>query len=99
MQIAFQGGDVYAERKNSVFHFRARDLLAILGVGDIGSVLYNMKTRFNNFVPIPGSGNRGRGHFVKVSENEVLNFLDSIHANTKPRTMFLMQEFVKQFRD
>ena len=102
MQIAFQGGDVRAEFVSSVLYFKARDLLAIVtntSEHARASAFANMRKRG---VTIPfktdiESVNRAKPARY-ISMTNVISFLDATHVITRPQTMQLMFEFVKQVK-
>lgn len=105
MYLAFQGGAVHAELIGSALYLKARDLLTILGLvkpgnGHSSSALFtNAKLatgiEFRNDIACKAALRSP----LYINKNDVTLFLDNIHKQTRPETIFFMQEFIYQFKN
>lgn len=100
MQIAFVGGDVHAEVIANIFYFKVRDLIALTDVPRQCPNVYG-RIKANDTIPyyIVNTGEKGWGTTKYVEASYVTRLLDAIHKRTRPKTIFVMREFLEQFHN
>jgi len=103
MLLAFQGGDIHAELIGSKVYLKARDLLAMLGLtnskrgSSTGKIFDRIRRNTNVIFYNNIMGKPYLRTSLYITANDATTFLDNIHKCTRPQTIQLMMEVLKQF--